>query len=80
MLTRQRELYAAAKANPATAGLPVLAPALAFRQNYAGARRPVARTPTSPTRHMYPGGYRPSNEVTQITAALRGSSPTSRWS
>ncbi len=29
----------------------------------------------SPTAHMYPGGYRPSNEISQITAAIRGSIP-----
>ena len=31
--------------------------------------------------HMYPGGYKPSNEVSQITTAIRGIDPApSRWS
>ena len=72
LLSRQRELYQASKANPATANLPVLSPALAFKWNY------VALGDVSPyadyaNAHTYPGGYKPSNEVSQITTALRGS-------
>ncbi len=70
LLTRQRELYTAAKANAATADLPVLAPALAFRWNYAavGDMSPYADEANA---HMYPGGYKPSNEISNITAAVR---------
>ena len=69
--TRQEQLYAAAKADPATAKLPVLSPALAFRWNYpaVGDLSPYADVANG---HMYPGGYQPSNEIDNITAALRG--------
>ena len=75
MVTRQQALYAAAKSNPATANTPVLAPALAFRWNYAavGDLSPYADLANA---HMYPGGYKPSNEVGNITAALRVAEPT----
>lgn len=68
---RQEDLYAAAKANPATANLPVLSPALAFRWNYpaVGDLSPYADVANA---HMYPGGYEPSNEVARVTAALQG--------
>lgn len=68
---RQKKLYAAAKANPATAHLPVLSPALAFRWNYpaVGDLSPYADVANG---HMYPGGYEPSNEITRVTAALQG--------
>ena len=75
---RSSELYAAAKANPATA-------------DAAGARRRRWRSSgtTSPlgdlsqyadyaNGHMYPGGYKPSNEVSQITTAIRGSVPATK--
>ncbi len=77
LLSRQRELYEASKANPATAGLPVLAPALAFKGNYAalGDLSPYADYANG---HMYPGGYRPSNEVSQMTAAIRGIIPSTK--
>ena len=76
-MNRQRELYQASKANPATAAMPVLAPALAFKWNY------VALGDVSPyadiaNGHMYPGGYRPSNEVSQMTAAIRGIIPSTK--
>jgi hypothetical protein len=66
----QRQLYAAAKANPATSSIPVLGPALAFRQNYSalGDLTPYADLANS---HAYPGGYKPDNVVAQTTAALR---------
>lgn len=75
MLTRQQQLYTAAKAEPATANQPVLAPALAFRWNYAavGSMGPYSDLANA---HMYPGGYKPSNEVGNITSALRAVEPT----
>ena len=77
LLTRQKELYEAAKANPATASMPVLAPALAFKWNYVplGDISPYADIANG---HMYPGGYKPSNEVSQITTAIRGSVPATK--
>ncbi len=58
----QSELYAAAKANPATAGLPLLAPSLAFSANYAelGTQTGVADIGNS---HLYPGGRKPSVDI-----------------
>lgn len=77
LLARQKELYEAAKANPATASMPVLAPALAFKWNYVplGDISPYADIANG---HMYPGGYKPSNEVSQITTAIRGSVPATK--
>ncbi|HEU5038904.1 MAG TPA: fibronectin type III domain-containing protein [Nocardioides sp.] len=73
--TWQQDLYAAAKADDATADLPVLAPALAFRWNYAdlGDVSPAADLANA---HMYPGGYEPSNEIGAITRAVRQSMAT----
>ncbi|MCW2772354.1 MAG: hypothetical protein JWN91_680 [Nocardioides sp.] len=70
----QEQLYTAAKANPATADLPVLSPALAFKQNYAAAGD-LSENADVANAHMYPGGYRPSNQIKQITDALRTSIP-----
>jgi len=72
LATRQRELYQASKANPATADLPVLAPALAFKWNYVTAGD-LSQHADYANGHMYPGGYKPSNEISQMTAAIRGS-------
>lgn len=71
----QQELYDAAKADPATAHLPVLSPALAYRWHYAdvGDLSPWADVANA---HMYPGGYEPSNEITRITDAIREALPT----
>ncbi len=74
LLTRQRELYQASKANPATANLPVLSPALAFKWNYVTAGD-FSQYADYANAHMYPGGYKPSNEISQITTAVRGSIP-----
>ena len=71
----QQRLYTAAKADPATADLPVLSPALAFKQNYAVAGD-LSENADLANAHMYPGGYRPSNQIKQITDALRTSIPT----
>lgn len=70
----QEALWTAAKANPATAHLPVLSPALAFRWNYAAAGD-LSTYADVANAHMYPGGYRPSNEITRITRAVRESLP-----
>ena len=74
---RQQELYQATKANPATANLPVLAPALAFKWNYVPAGD-LSQYADYANGHMYPGGYKPSNEVSQITTAIRGSVPATK--
>jgi fibronectin type III domain protein len=75
LLSRQRELYQASKANPATADLPVLSPALAFKWNYVTAGD-LSQYADYANAHMYPGGYKPSNEISQITTAVRGSVPS----
>ncbi len=74
MQSRQKELYEAAKAEPATADLPVLAPSLAFKWNYLPAGD-MSQYADRANAHMYPGGYKPSNEISQITTAVRGSIP-----
>jgi hypothetical protein len=74
MKTRQQQLYDAAAANAATADLPVLAPALAFRWNYAAAGD-MSQHADVANAHMYPGGYKPSNQIPQITAAVREAIP-----
>lgn len=70
----QRELHAAIQANPATESMPLLAPALAFRWNYAklGDLAPYADVANA---HMYPGGFKPSNQIGQITSAVRSVFP-----
>ncbi len=70
----QAGLWAAAKSRPATADLPVLSPALAFRWNYAQAGD-LSEHADVANAHMYPGGHRPSHEITRITAAVRSSVP-----
>jgi len=70
----QGQLRAAAAADPATADLPVLAPALAFRWNYEVAGD-LSRDADEANGHMYPGGYPPLNEVARITTAIRESIP-----
>lgn len=74
MVARQQALWTAAKSNPATADLPILSPALAFRWNYA-AVPDLSPYSDLANAHMYPGGYPPSNEVSRITTALRGAVP-----
>lgn len=65
----QHGIWDAAHANPVTADLPILSPALAFKWNYAdlGNLTPWADFANA---HMYPGGHRPSNEIAAITRAL----------
>ena len=55
--------------------LPVLAPALAFKWNYVTAGD-MSQYADNANAHMYPGGYKPSNEISQITTAIRGVVPT----
>ncbi len=71
----QQQLYRAARAEPATADLPVLSPALAFKWNYddLGA---VSAWSDLANAHMYPGGYQPSNQIGQITQAVRQAVPS----
>ena len=70
----QAQLYAAAKAQPATAGLPILSPSLASPASYAKAGD-LSQDADLANAHMYPDGYRPANQIPQITAALRASIP-----
>ncbi|WP_243056631.1 hypothetical protein [Nocardioides sp. SR21] len=74
MVGWQRGIWDAARANPATADLPVLSPALAFRWNYAQVSdlSPYAHFANA---HMYPGGYRPTTEIARILQALLGTVP-----
>ncbi|WP_323791352.1 hypothetical protein [Nocardioides sp.] len=74
----QAELHAAAKANSATKNLPLLAPALAFRENYSklGTQTGVADLANS---HLYPGGRNPSVDIadaTQMGEARTGTTET----
>lgn len=71
----QQGLYTAATANDATADLPVLSPALAFKWNYADLGD-VSSMADLANAHMYPGGYQPSNEIGAMTRAVRQSMPT----
>ncbi|MCW2762631.1 MAG: hypothetical protein JWR85_2832 [Marmoricola sp.] len=71
MQLRQSELYAAARTNPATSHLPVLAPALAYRWNYTTAGD-LASASDEANGHMYPGGWQPTDPMTRFTAAIRG--------
>lgn len=71
----QQDLYAAVEADPATADVPVLSPALAFRWNYANVGT-LTQWADVANAHMYPGGYEPSNEVGRITSAVRQVLPT----
>ena len=70
LIARQTALYAAAKANPRTAGLPVLAGALAFHQNY-GALGSVASIADQANGHLYAGGRMPSAPLDAGLATLR---------
>jgi hypothetical protein len=68
--TWQKDLYAETKANPATSHLPVLSPSMAFKADYA-ALPDLSPYADKANAHMYPGGFRPSNEITNITTVLR---------
>ena len=73
--TFQSQLYKAAKANPATRHLPVLAPAMAFRENIdkLGRQTGVADIANS---HLYPGGRNPSVEIGDYLAASKNQAGT----
>jgi hypothetical protein len=68
--TWQQDLYTAAHANAATAGLPVLSPALAFKSHYADLGDLSASADVANV-HTYPGGATPSSEILQMIAAVR---------
>jgi hypothetical protein len=70
----QQDLYAAAKAEPAAAGLPVLSPALAFKQDYA-ALGDLSASADVANMHVYPGGTKPTSEISQMTTAVRAEFP-----
>lgn len=72
--TWQKDLYAASKADPATASLPVLSPSMAFKSSYQFLPDLSAWSDKA-NAHMYPGGYKPSTEVTNISNALRAVVP-----
>ena len=74
MVGWQRGIWEAARANPATADLPVLSPALAFRWNYA-AVDDLSPWSDFANAHMYPGGHRPTTEIARILQALLGTVP-----
>ncbi|MBZ5737655.1 fibronectin type III domain-containing protein [Nocardioides mangrovi] len=69
LLDWQEGLYRAARANPATADLPLLSPALAFRWNYPQTDG-LSSYADIANAHVYPGGYVPSTEITKVLAAL----------
>lgn len=66
----QSELFAAARANPATADLPVLAPALAFRRGYdtLGSMQGSSDVANG---HLYTGGLPPSSQLDASLSQLR---------
>ncbi len=66
----QQDLYEETKANPATSDLPVLSPSMAFKWNYA-ALPDLSAWSDKANAHMYPGGWKPTNEISQISSALR---------
>lgn len=70
--TRQQALYAAAKANPTTASLPVLAPSMAFPNNLA-AMGDMSGMADLGNGHLYPGGRNPSYNLGTTVPALVGS-------
>ncbi|WP_435747055.1 hypothetical protein [Nocardioides sp. SYSU DS0663] len=66
----QRQLYREVKRTRATAHLPVLSPALAFRRNYP-ALPDLSPWSDVANAHVYPGGYKPGTELGRIFDALR---------
>ncbi len=67
---RQAALFTAAKADPRTRSLPVLAPSLAFSKNYPllGDVSSVADVANG---HLYPGGRPPSADLSGLVGKLR---------
>lgn len=66
--THQRDLWEAAKANPVTAGLPVLAPALGQRTGF-DQIADLGQYADYGNAHLYPGGRPPSWGIDWLTAA-----------
>ena len=64
----QDDLYALVKAQPALANVPVLSPALAFRQNV-DRMAPLSSFDVA-AMHSYPGGQRPTNALDENIAAV----------
>ena len=74
----QTALYAAMNANPATADIPVLAPALAFGAKNAAALGDMRAISDTGNAHLYPGGQQPSVRIDREINAMRtlvGSKP-----
>ena len=69
LVSWQQRLFDEVKGDPRTSHLPVLSPALAFRWNYA-ALPDLSPWSDKANAHMYPGGYKPTNEITRITDSL----------
>lgn len=75
---RQSALYAAAKANPATRSLPVLAPSMAFPWNQAALGN-LSGMADLGNGHLYAGGRNPSYDLNNTVPALvasTGNRPT----
>lgn len=70
----QQDLYDAANAESATAGLPVLSPALAFKWDY-DSLGDLSASADVANAHIYPGGAKPTSEIAQVTAAVRSEFP-----
>jgi hypothetical protein len=68
--TYQADLFGAVKGNAATAGVPVLAPALAFRSNYA-TLGDLQGTSDVANAHVYPGGEKPTTGLDDALATVR---------
>jgi len=66
--THQQQLWEAAKANPATAQLPVLAPALGQKTGFEQLAD-LGRYADFGNAHLYPGGKQPSYLIDQMTLA-----------
>ncbi len=77
LLDWQRRLYAAVKATPETEDLPVLAPALADREDIPalGAAGDLAAYADVANAHAYPGGYPPGHELEPVLAAAQSLVP-----
>lgn len=68
--SHQQALWTAAKANPVTRGLPVLAPALGMRSGYSELGNLGAWSDFG-NAHLYPGGQKPSTLIDAVTAGER---------
>jgi hypothetical protein len=73
----QTELYAAAKANPRTAGLPLLSPSMAWWANLEKLGTQVGASDIG-NLHLYPGGLKPSFDIVDATRAIRSRTGTTR--